>query len=142
MEKSIIMPGNVEVSKFGGEEYDLSAMTQSQILTLIVQYAPEVPVGSELVIKNTYSSWIVSLKKITNMCDTMMEIGQNTSMIDLSSGRHWEGTITKLIRDKGDYSYRNAHRAIIKEINGDLECEVSESNLWWNAEKGRWYQPV
>lgn len=128
--KKIIMPGNVEVAKFGGEEYDLSVMTQSQILTLIVQYAPEVPVGSELTIKNTAESWIVSLKKITNTCDKMFEIGQKTSMIDYSSGRRWEGIITELIRDKGESSYRNAPRAIIKEIDGDLECEVSESNLW------------
>ena len=62
MHKSIIMPGNVEVAKFGGEEYDLSAMSQSQILTLIVLYAPEVPIGSELVMKNTSEGWVVSLK--------------------------------------------------------------------------------
>ena len=72
----------------------------------------------------------------------MLEIGQTASMVDHSSGRRWEGKITKLIKDKGDFSRRATHRAIIKEIDGDLECEVCESNLWWNAEKRKWYQPT
>jgi len=57
----IIMPGNVEVARFDGKKYCLSDMTQSEIMTLIVQHAPEVPVGSELVIKHTSNGWDASL---------------------------------------------------------------------------------
>jgi len=72
-----------------------------------------------------------------------MEIGQTANMVDHESGRRWEGIITEIIKDTGDFSHRGtAPKALIKEIGGNLERRVNESELWWNADKRRWYQPI
>ena len=56
---TIIMPNGVEVEKFDGENVCLCGKTQNEILTMIVQHAPEIEIGTKLEIEHTVFGWNV-----------------------------------------------------------------------------------